>query len=65
MFLVNALKIETEEKKSLNKVNFVFLVHKKYSHSFIKVRLNHCCHMDYFVLTTFLSLERDSCVAHV
>ncbi len=40
-------------------------VHKKYSHSFIKLRLNNRCHMDYFndVLTTFLGLELVSCVA--
>ncbi len=38
---------------------------KKYSRSFIKLRLNHSWHMDYFnnVLTTFLDLERGSCVA--
>ncbi len=50
----------------LNKVViFVFFVHKKYSGSFVKLRLNHWCHMDYFtifydyfdVLTTFLYLE--------
>ncbi len=35
------------------------MVLKKYSCSFIKLRLNHWCHMDYFnnVLTTFLGLE--------
>ncbi len=39
--------------------------HKKYSRSFIKLRLSHWCHMDYFndVLTTFLGLECGSCVA--
>ncbi len=44
------------EKKLLNKV---FFVHKKYSRSFITLRLNHWCHMDYFnnVLTTFLGLD--------
>ncbi len=54
------------EKKLLNKVFiFVFFAHKKYSHSFITLRLNHWCHMDYFnnVLTTFLSLKHGSCVA--
>ncbi len=58
-------KIDMEEKKLLNKVIiFVFFAHKKYSRSFIKLRLNHRCH-DYFnnVLTTFLGLERGSCVA--
>ncbi len=54
-----------EEKKLLNKVViFVFFAHKKYSRSFITLWLNHWCHMDYFnnVLTTFLGLERFSCV---
>ncbi len=44
---------------------FVFFAHKKYSRSFIKLRLTHWCHMDYFndVLSTFLGLERVSCIA--
>ncbi len=61
-----ALKTDTEEKKLLNKVIiFVFFAHKKYSHSFITLRLNHWCHMDYFndALTMFLGLECVSCVA--
>ncbi len=61
-----ALKTDTEEKKLLNKVIiFVFFAHKKYSHSFIKLQLNHWCHIDYFndVLTTLLDLECGSCVA--
>ncbi len=44
----------------LNKVVIlVFFVHKKHSRSFIKLRLNHSCHMDNFVdvLDTFLDLE--------
>ncbi len=42
---------------------FVFFADKKYSRSFIKLQLNHWCHMDYFnVLTTFLALEHISCV---
>ncbi len=43
-------------------VIFVFFAHKKYSCSFIKLRLNHWCHMDYFndVLTAFLCFERGS-----
>ncbi len=56
-----ASKIDTEEKKLLNKVIiFGFFVHKKYSRSFIKWRLNYWCQVDYFndVLTTFLGLER-------
>ncbi len=38
----------------LNSHFFVFYVHKKYSRSFINLRLNHWCHMDYFndILTT-------------
>ncbi len=38
---------------------FVSFVHKMYSRSFIKLRLNHWGHMEYFiyVLNTFLGLE--------
>ncbi len=53
------------QKKLLNNVViFVFFAHKKYFH-FIKLRLILWCHMDYFndVLTTFLGLERVSCIA--
>ncbi len=60
------LKTDMQEKELLNKVViFVFFAHKKYSCSFITLRLSHRCHMDYFndVLTTFLGLERGSCVA--
>ncbi len=49
----------------LNKVViFVFFAHKKYSHSFVKLRLNHC-HIDYFndVLATFLCLDHGSTLA--
>ncbi len=64
--LANKLqRIQEEENSFLNKVViFVFFTHKKYSRSFIKLRLNHWCHMGYFndVLTTFLGLERVSCV---
>ncbi len=42
---------DTGEKKILNKVIFVFFAHKKYSRSFIKLRLNHCCHMDYLTMS--------------
>ncbi len=55
-----AAEIDTEEKKLLNKVViFVFFADKKYSRSFIKLRLNHWCHMDYFndVFTMFLCLD--------
>ncbi len=40
--------------------------HKKYFHSFIKLRLSHWCHMDYFndVLTTFLGLECSTVVVY-
>ncbi len=57
---------DTEEKKLLNKVViFVFFAHTKWSRRFRKLRLNHWCHMDYFidVLTTFLGLESGSYVA--
>ncbi len=62
----SASKTDTEEKKLLNKVIiFVFFAHKKYSHSFKKIRLNHWCHMVYFndVLATFLGFECVSCTA--
>ncbi len=41
---------------------FCFLCTQKYSCSFIDLRLNHWCHMDYFndVLTAFLCFERGS-----
>ncbi len=64
-FVKLASKTDTEEKKSLNKVIiFIFFAHKKYSCSFIKLRSNHWCHLDFFkdVLTTFLGLEFVSCV---
>ncbi len=54
------------KKELLHKVViFVFFVHNMYSRSFLKLRLNHWCHMAYFtyVLTTFLGLERVNCVA--
>ncbi len=42
----------------------MFFAHKKYYSSFIKLWLNHSCHMDYFndVLNIFLGLEHVSCV---
>ncbi len=45
-------------RKVLNKVIFVLSAHKKFSRSFVKLRLNHWCHMHYFndFLTTFLDL---------
>ncbi len=45
----------------LNKVVIlVFFAHKNYSRSFVKLRLNRWCHMNYFtdVLATFLDLDR-------
>ncbi len=53
---------ENDSEEMLNKVISVFFACKKYSSSFIKLWLNY---MDYFrnVLTTFLGLERVSCVA--
>ncbi len=38
---------------------FFFFAYKKYSRSFITLRLNHWCHMDYFVdvFHTFLGLD--------
>ncbi len=38
---------------------FIFLAYKKSSHSFVKLRLNNWCHMDYFtdVLVKFLDLD--------
>ncbi len=47
-----------EENCWINYVIIVFFAFKKYSHSFIKLQLNHWCHMDYFtdVLATFLGL---------
>ncbi len=39
---VQPVKTDPEEKTLLNKVDiFVFFEHKKYSRSFIKLRLNH------------------------
>ncbi len=39
-------------------VIIVFFAHKKYSHSLVKLQLNHWCHMNYVtdVLATFLGL---------
>ncbi len=50
----------------LNKVViFVFFAYKKYSRSFIKLRLNPWCHMDYFtdLLATFLDVDRGNIIA--
>ncbi len=62
--LQNGAKVWSRGDELLNKV-IVFFVHKKYSRSFIKLRLNHWCHMDYFIdlLATFLSLDRGSILA--
>ncbi len=53
-------RTDAEKKKSFNiVVILVFFEHKTYSHSFIKLRLNHWCHMDYFnnVFITFIALN--------
>ncbi len=60
-FREHASKTDKEEKKLWNEVIvFVFFVHKNYSHSFINLRLNHWCHINYFnndyYLTTFLNV---------
>ncbi len=50
----------------LNKVViFVFFPYKKYSRSFVKLRLNPWCHMDYFtdLLATFLDVDRGNYIA--
>ncbi len=60
------VKTDMEENTFLNKVIiFVFFAHKTYSRSYVKLRLNHWCHMDYLNngLTTFLGLECCTCVA--
>ncbi len=62
----NDFSSDTEENKLLNKVIFVFFTRKKYSRSFITLRLNHWCFVDYLndvLLTTFLGLEHSSSVA--
>ncbi len=49
------------EEMNVNKVVFFLsFAHKKYSRSFVKLRLNPWCHMDYFtnLLATFLDLDR-------
>ncbi len=56
-----------EGEELLNKVViFVFFAHKKYSHSFIKLQLNHWCHMDYFTdaLTTVCFWTLNISVTH-
>ncbi len=64
-----ASKTNIQENKLSNKVIFVFFVHKKFYRSFIKLRLYHRCHMDYFnmSLLPFWALNavgmNGSCVA--
>ncbi len=60
-----ASKTYTEEKKLLNKVIIKKKICLPTKSILIQLRLNHWCHMDYFkdVLTTFLGLERGSCIA--
>ncbi len=56
---------DTELYTFFNKRIFVFFVHKSYSCSFIKLRLNQWCYVEYFInfLTSFLGLGCGSCVA--
>ncbi len=55
-------KTDTEEKTLLNKVIiFVFFSHKKYSHSFIKLRST--TDVTWTIFTTFLGLERGRTLA--
>ncbi len=63
--LVNACRLTRKRRHCSIKSYFCFLCAQKYSRSFIKLRLNHCCHMDYFndVFATFLGLEGFSCIA--
>ncbi len=58
-------KDQKSSKDIVKKNLLVFFVQKKYSCIFIKLQLNHWCHMDYFiyVLTTFLGLEHGSSFA--
>ncbi len=60
--LVNARRLTRMRRNCWIKMYFA---HKKYSHTFIKLRLNYWCYMDYFinVFITFLGLEHVSSVA--
>ncbi len=62
--LVNACRRLTRKKRNYW-IKSLFLFSMLTKSSIIILRLNHWCHMDYFneVLTTFLGLERCSCVA--
>ncbi len=66
-FLKGQTRVEDWQKRRncWIKSLFLFSLRTKYSRSFINLRLNHWCHMDYFnnVLTTCLGLECGSCVA--
>ncbi len=48
----------------INVLFLFFFVQKKYFRIFIKLGLNHWCHMDYFngILTIFVGLEHVSCI---
>ncbi len=66
--LMNALKTDTKREEIVEYFCFyifVFFVHKNNSRNFIKLRLNHWCHIDYFndVLTIFLRIERGGSIA--
>ncbi len=57
-------RLTRKRSHSIKSFSVVF-AHKNDSRSFIKLRLNHWCHMDYCndVLDAFLGLERAGCVA--
>ncbi len=57
--------VDSAHMRIINYVVIVFFAHKKYSRSFIKLRLNPWCHMDCFtdVLATFLCIDCGSILA--
>ncbi len=63
--VVNAHQRLTRTRRNCWIKLFLSSLHTNYSRCFIKLRLNHWCHMGYFndVLTTFLGLERGSSIA--
>ncbi len=65
VYCPECVSTDTELYTFFNKLIFVFFVHKSYSCSFIKLRLNQWCYVEYFInfLTSFLGLGCGSCVA--
>ncbi len=63
--LVNMRRRLTQKRRNCWIKSLFLFAHKKYSCSFITLRLNLWCHMDYFnnVLTSFLGLKWVSCIA--